>query len=102
MQKGRVQRQCASYVGKASLMREGRKSHLYTWHKSEHNGLFAAPDPHPKEQPMVTDFMWPTCVEKLAVNSDHAKKLTTAMAEFIARYLRPISVIDGTGFLNLI
>jgi len=71
-------------------------------HKSEHDSLFAAPDPHPKEQPMVTDFMRPTCVEKLAVNSDRAKKLTTAVAKFIARDLRPISVVDGTGFLNLI
>lgn len=32
------------------------KSHLYTWHKSEHGSLFAVPDPRPKEQPMVTDF----------------------------------------------
>jgi len=35
------------------------------------------------------------------MNSDRAKKLTTAIAEFIARDLRPISVVDGTGFLNL-
>lgn len=76
------------------------KSHLYTWHKSEHDSLFAAPDPRPKEQPMVADFMRPTRVEKLAVNSDRAKKLTTAIAEFIARDLRSISVVDGTGFLN--
>ena len=50
---------------------------------------------------MVTDFMRPTRVEKLAVNSDRAKKLTTAVAEFIARDLRPITIVDGTGFLNL-
>jgi len=70
-------------------------------HKSEHDSLFAAPDTHPKEQPMVTDFMRPTRVEKLAVSSNCAKKLTTAVAEFIARDLRPISFVDGTGFLNL-
>ena len=72
------------------------KSHLYTWLKSEHDSLFAAP--RLKEQPMVTDFMRPTRVEKVAVNSNRAKKLTTTVAEFIAR---PISVVDGTGFLNL-
>ena len=39
---------------------------------------------------MVTDFIRLTRVEKLAVNSDHARKLTTAVAEFIARDLRLI------------
>ena len=40
-------------------------------------------------------------MEKLAVNCDRTKKLTTAITEFIARDLRPIATVDGTGFLNL-
>ena len=40
-------------------------------------------------------------VEKLPHNSSRAKKLTESVAEFIVRDLRPVSIVDGDGFLNL-
>ena len=40
-------------------------------------------------------------VEKLPHNSARAKKLTESVAEFIVRDLRPVSIVDGDGFLNL-
>ena len=40
-------------------------------------------------------------VEKLPHNSVRAKKLTESIAEFIVRDLRPVSIVDGDGFLNL-
>ena len=36
------------------------KSHLYIWHKNEHDSLFVVRHARPREQPMVTDFMRPT------------------------------------------
>ena len=50
---------------------------------------------------MLSDLVRPTCVEKLPANSDRVRKLTTAVTEFIARDLRPISSVDGTVFLAL-
>ena len=40
-------------------------------------------------------------VEKLPPNSARAKTLTEFVAEFIVRDLRPVSTVDGDGFLNL-
>lgn len=39
--------------------------------------------------------------EKLSSSLQHMKMLSDAIAEFIARDMRPVSVIDGLGFLNL-
>ena len=40
-------------------------------------------------------------VKKLLRNLMHAVELTNAVVEFVARDLRPVSVVDGCGFLNL-
>ena len=40
-------------------------------------------------------------VEKLPPNSARAKMLTESVAELIVRDLRPVSTVDGDGFLNL-
>ena len=77
------------------------KNHLYIWHRNEYNKLFAVPELMPKEQLVLTEFMRPAHIEKLAANCNRAKKLTAAIAKFIARDLRPITIVDGTGFLNL-
>jgi len=47
-------------------------------------------------------FLHPfTSGEKLSSSSQHTKMLSNAMAEFIARDMRPGSVVDGLGILNL-
>ena len=40
-------------------------------------------------------------VKKLPHSSSRAVELTNAVVEFVARDLRPVSVVDGCGFLNL-
>ena len=40
-------------------------------------------------------------VKKLPHSSTRAVELTDALLEFIAQDLRPVSVVDGHGFLNL-
>lgn len=77
------------------------KNHLYIWHWNKYNDLFASPDSTPKE-PVLTQFMKPAQVEKLAANCNRARKLTAAIAEFIARDLRPITIVDRSGFSKLI
>ena len=47
-------------------------------------------------------FVQKVSVKKLPHNSTRAVELTDALLEFIARDLRPVSVVDGHGFLNLI
>ena len=40
-------------------------------------------------------------VGKLSPSSQRARMLSDAIVEFIARDMRPVSVVDGIGFLNL-
>ena len=40
-------------------------------------------------------------VEKLSPNYERVKKLTKSICEMIARDIRPISIVDDVGFLNL-
>ena len=40
-------------------------------------------------------------VEKLSPNCERVKKLTKSIYEMIARDIRPISIVDDVGFLNL-
>ena len=40
-------------------------------------------------------------MKKVPAKSELAKKLTDGIADFITRDLRPVSVVDGVGFLNL-
>ena len=49
----------------------------------------------------MDSFVQLSGVKKLPQNSARALELTNAVAEFISRDLRPVSVVDGAGFLSL-
>ena len=49
-------------------------------------------------QSRMEDFV---SVPKLPTSSMRAKMLTEAVADFISKDMRPVSVVDGQGFLNL-
>ena len=51
-------------------------------------------------QSSLMDFTVPA-VKKLPSSTSLATKLTNGVAEFITRDLRPVSVVDGVGFLHL-
>ena len=79
------------------------KNHLFIWHRPEYNELYNQTEL--KTQPWLTDFtrtVAATHTEKFAATSEHVKMLMQAVAEFIAKDLCPIAVVDGVGFLNLI
>ena len=40
-------------------------------------------------------------IKKLLHNCTRAVELTNAVVEFVARDLRPVNIVDGYGFLNL-
>ena len=50
---------------------------------------------------VVDSYVRSSDVKKLPQNSARALELTNAVVEFISRDLRPVSVVDGTGFLSL-
>jgi len=49
----------------------------------------------------MDSFIQPAGGKKLPHNLAHAVELTNTVVEFVARDLRPVSVVDGCGFLNL-
>lgn len=54
-----------------------------------------------KEKPVHAgepEHPWTGIVSKLAPSSDRAKKITKAVARFIAKDLRPYSVVENQGF----
>ena len=54
------------------------------------------------KQDMMDRFLHSfTSGEKLSSRSQRMKMLSDAIAEFIVRDMRPVSVVDGLGFLNL-
>ena len=82
-------------------------NHLRAIHPIEYSELLSH-EPSGVGQPSVTmDRFIETVhggswtVEKLPPNSARAKMLTESVAEFIVRDLRPVSTVDGDGFLNL-
>ena len=76
------------------------KNHLFIWHRKEHDQLYK--QTKEKDQQPLTSFATTTSrTPKLPATSDRAKMLTQGVAKFIAQDLRPISVVDGVGFLNL-
>jgi len=82
-------------------------NHLRSIHPTEYREL-QSNEPSGGVQPSVTmeHFVGKVgessrAVEKLPHNSARAKKLTESIAEFIVRDLRPVSTVDGDGFLNL-
>ena len=64
--------------------------------------IFGSTILHSSEQPTMDRFLhsFPS-VGKLSPSSQRAKMLFDAVVEFIARDMRPVSVVDGIGFLNL-
>ena len=75
-------------------------NHLKTKHLPEFN-VFYLEEPSSSSQTSLDDFVMLKAVKKLPASSDLAKKLTDGIADFITRDLRPVSVVDGVGFLNL-
>ena len=77
------------------------KNHLMIWHRAEYDELFSNSGQQNQSQPTLRNFTKPTTTKSLPSTSARAKELTLALTEFIAKDLRPISVVDDTGFLNL-
>ena len=76
------------------------KNHLCTWHRSTFDELFTENSrPSTGKQAMMTRYVTP--VAKLPYSSERAKKLTTLICEMMARDIRPLSIVDDVGFLNL-
>ena len=79
------------------------RNHLRLNHSSEYL-LLLPPEEKPNSlkdaaQSRMEDFV---SVPKLPVASIRAKMLTDAFADFISKDMRPVSVVDWEGFLNLI
>ncbi|XP_011406608.1 PREDICTED: zinc finger BED domain-containing protein 1-like [Amphimedon queenslandica] len=76
------------------------KNHLKTKHLAEFNMLYQE-EPTTSSQSSLDAFIVSKSVKKFSANSEMAKKLNEGLADFITRDLRPVSVVDGAGFLNL-
>ena len=72
-------------------------SHLQKWHREIYDKFFPN-SAHGSIDLYLTNF---TKVVKFSSKHERFKSLTSAVCEFIVRDLRPISVIDEIGFLNL-
>ena len=79
------------------------KNHLQTKHRPIFDQLYgeSSGTQAQKEQSSLDAFVQSSTVSKLPPLSPRAVQLTDAVADFIARDLRPISVVDGNGFLQL-
>lgn len=75
------------------------RNHLKTNHRVEFEELYG----NETNQTSIDSFVQrsSSSVKKLPHNSTRAVELTSAVVEFVARDLRPVSVVDGHGFLNL-
>ena len=75
--------------------------HLQKWHpevlSGEGSGAKAS-----KVQQLTLESCSVRPISKLPSGSKRAKEITQRIAEFIARDMRPVSVIEGTGFVNLV
>ena len=76
------------------------RNHLCTKHRPTYNELVAGSSTE-REQSSLDEFVRPTQVKRLPPYSTRAAQLTDAVADFIVRDLRPVSVVDGEGFLQL-
>jgi len=74
------------------------KNHLQTNHRKEYDELFENESSLPST---IDSFVRSSGSKKLPQNSPRAVELTNAVVEFISRDLRPVNVVDGTGFLSL-
>ena len=55
-----------------------------------------------QSQPPAADQHTPQCFTKLPANSERAKKITRSIACFIAKDLRPYSVVENEGFVCML
>ena len=75
--------------------------HLNKWHPEVLSSSMAETSPKSLTQVTLKSCAFrPTA--KMATNSQRAQQITQGIAEFIARDMRPISVIEGKGFQNLL
>ena len=72
-------------------------SHLQKWHREIYDKLFLD-SAHGSIDQYLTNS---TKVVKFSSKHERFKSLTSAVCKFIVRDLRPISVVDDIGFLNL-
>ena len=77
------------------------KKHLRSKHRLTYDELFTTTVLE-KEQRSLDVFVRLVAVKKLPPHSDRTVQLTDAVADFIAHDLRPVSVVDGDGFLQLL
>ena len=78
------------------------KNHLRLNHPSEYTNLFPGDENVDEKQHKIEDFARPTAtVVRLSAGSHRAKLLTEAITDFIVKDMRPISTVDGEGFVNL-
>ena len=61
------------------------KNHLWTNHRAQYEELYGSED-----------------TGQMTMDTSHAMELTDVLLEFIAQDLRPVSVVDGQVFLNLV
>ena len=74
------------------------KNHLWTNHRAQYEELYGSED---TGQTSMDAFVQKVSVRKLLHNSTRPVELTDTLLEFIAQDLRPVSVVDGHWFLNL-
>lgn len=79
-----------AYHGKTTSM----KSHLTSHHPNEYEETSQAKT---GSQRSLDSF-----VHSKKCSTEHAKKITQRIAEMVAWDPRPISVVEGVGFLNLV
>ena len=91
-------RQAVAHGGGTTNLR----NHLRVNHPALYEELCSPSESNSSKQDTMDRFLhsFPS-VGKLSSNSQRARMLSDAIVEFIARDMRPVSVVDGIGFLNL-
>lgn len=79
------------------------KNHLQIKHETIYGQLYgeSSGTQAGKQQSSLDSFVRSSTVTKLPSHSARAVQLTDAVVDFIARDLRPVNVVDGIGFLQL-
>ena len=75
-------------------------THLQKWHPAALQSGAPSTSKGPVQSTLQSYCSRP--VTKLASNSKRAKEITLKIAEFVARDMRPIAIVEGAGFKNLI
>ena len=75
--------------------------HTEKWHPHLHKQGSRSNESGPSTQATLDEIVQKP-VTKLPPGSKHAQKITRTMAEFIARDMRPVALVEGKGFVKLI